>query len=116
MSKVAVVLVRGLVRVRHDFLNALKSLKLNKKHTCRILEDTPELRGILSKVQDYATFGEVTDETISLLEKERGKKEVYSLHPPRGGFERKGIKVPYSNGGALGNRGDKMNELIKSML
>lgn len=45
-----------------------------------------------------------------------GLKPFFRLKPPEGGLERKGIKKPYSIGGALGYRKDKINELIRRML
>jgi large subunit ribosomal protein L30 len=45
-----------------------------------------------------------------------GAKPFFRLKPPTGGFERKGIKQPYSVGGALGYRGKEINILIKKML
>ena len=45
-----------------------------------------------------------------------GMKLVFRLKPPVRGFERKGIKVPFSMGGALGYRKDKINDLIIKML
>lgn len=117
MSKVAIILIRGLVGVRHDIKDALMSLNLRKKHSCVILEDSPTLRGVLRKTQDLVTFGEVNDETIALLnEKRKIVGKVYLLHPPRGGFERKGIKKSFVVGGALGDRKDAINDLIKKML
>ena len=66
---------------------------------------------MLKKVKDYVTYGTVSEK----LAKEYGVKKTVHLHPPRGGFERKGIKVPYTTGGALGNRRDKMSDLIIKM-
>lgn len=43
-------------------------------------------------------------------------KKVFRLNPPRKGFERLGIKKPYSVGGVLGCRGVKINQLIERML
>jgi len=43
-------------------------------------------------------------------------KPFFRLHPPIGGFERKGIKMPFSKGGVLGDREDKINVLIGKML
>ncbi len=43
-------------------------------------------------------------------------KPFFRLHPPRKGFERGGIKKPYQKGGALGYRGEAMNDLILRML
>ena len=45
-----------------------------------------------------------------------GFKPYFKLHPPRGGFERKGIKTPFSLGGVLGYRKEKMNDLVRKML
>ena len=45
-----------------------------------------------------------------------GLKTFFKLCPPKGGFETKGIKQPYSLGGVLGYRKDKINELILKML
>lgn len=45
-----------------------------------------------------------------------GMKTVFRLSPPSKGFERKGIKTPFSLGGALGDRKDKINDLLKKMM
>ncbi len=45
-----------------------------------------------------------------------GIKPVFRLRPPRKGFERKGIKKPFTIGGALGDRGEKINGLIERMI
>ncbi|PIY60378.1 50S ribosomal protein L30, partial [Candidatus Woesearchaeota archaeon CG_4_10_14_0_8_um_filter_47_5] len=43
-------------------------------------------------------------------------KPFFRLSPPKGGFRKGGIKTPYVRGGALGNRKEKMNDLIQKML
>lgn len=45
-----------------------------------------------------------------------GLKSFFRLHPPKKGFEREGIKKPYSTGGTLGYRGEKINDLINRMI
>lgn len=45
-----------------------------------------------------------------------GMKPYFKLNPPRHGFESKGIKKPYSLGGALGYRKNDINELIMRMV
>ena len=42
-------------------------------------------------------------------------KPYFRLHPPIGGFERKGIKMPFTKGGVLGQRNEKISELIAKM-
>ncbi len=48
--------------------------------------------------------------------KELGIKKVFRLNPPSKGFERKGVKQPFSQGGALGDRKDKIDNLLKRMI
>ena len=43
-------------------------------------------------------------------------KPYFRLNPPRKGFGRKGIKVDFKIGGALGERKEKINDLIKRMM
>jgi len=44
-------------------------------------------------------------------------KPFFRMAPPVGGYERKGIKMPFARGGVLGNRGDdKMSILLTKML
>jgi len=45
-----------------------------------------------------------------------GIKTFFRLNPPRKGWERGGIKKPFTQGGALGYRGEKINDLIKRMI
>lgn len=70
------------------------------------------------KKSNYKSFKEASKalmEGKKVLE-ELGAKKVFRLHPPRKGFERKGIKKPYPIGGVLGYRGEKINELILRMI
>ncbi|RMF05953.1 50S ribosomal protein L30 [Candidatus Woesearchaeota archaeon] len=120
---VAVIRIRGPVNVRGEVEDTLKMLHLHRKNYCSVFPDSPSVRGMLRKVKDYVTFGVISEETYSLLKEKRGEKDkegnlkpFFRLSPPRGGFERKGIKVPFKLGGALGDRGDKIKELIERML
>jgi len=46
----------------------------------------------------------------------KGLKPIFRLNPPKKGFEREGIKKPYTLGGALGDRKDKIKDLIMRMI
>ncbi len=141
MAKVAIVLVRGLVNVNQGVKDNLTMLHLTRKNNCVVVEDSAVMRGMIKKSKDYITWGEISEETFSLLLEKKGeefksrlqdakKKYSYSflevagkmykpyfrLNPPRKGFGRKGIKMPFKLGGALGNREDKMNDLVVRML
>ena len=118
MSKLAVILIRGRIGFHYDVKHTLDLLKLQKKHTCVIIEDNASNKGMLQKVKDAVTWGAIDDATLKELQEKRGTEgsNVYHLQSPKGGFERKGIKKPFNLGGALGNRKEKINDLIKNML
>ena len=121
------ILIRGVINVDKQVKDTLHNLRLRKKLSCVVVDNTPSNKGMLDKCKDYITWGEIDNETEKELKEKRGKKtkdkegkevekKFYNLHPPRKGFERKGIKVTFKVGGALGYRGDKINALIKRML
>ena len=113
---IAVVLVRGKVGLRHDVLKTLDLLGLDRKHACSIVKDTREMRGMLIKVKDFTTYGEISDAAVEKLAKARKAvgNQTFRMHPPRGGWERKGTKVSWNRGGALGPR-DNMEALLERM-
>ncbi|MBN1645040.1 uL30 family ribosomal protein [Candidatus Woesearchaeota archaeon] len=115
MSKIAVVRVRGLVKIRKDFVDTLRMLNLDKKNHCVIVENNSNNMGMIKKVKDFVAWGEVNEETIALLESKK-KGKFYSLQSPKKGFGRKGIKMPFSKSGGLGYRGVKINDLLKRMI
>lgn len=119
----AAVVIRGLIGIRHEIKDALFTLRLRNKHVCVVLADNPLTRGQMVKCKDYITFGTIDAATKKLLEEKRGVvgddgklKPFFRLSPPRGGFERKGIKKSFAEGGVLGDRGAKMGDLLKRMV
>ena len=89
----------GIVRIRLPHPEGKKPIKVEGGS----YNDISETRGMAVKLKDYATYGNINDETYSLLVEKRGKKDkegkiknIFRLNPPRGGFERKGIKQPFS--------------------
>lgn len=124
-KKFAVVRVRGLVRVRKDINYTMDLLGLYRKNYC-VLIDAKNI-GMIKKVKDYVTYGKIDQETEDLLIKKKGEKtkdnagkevmkKFFRLNSPKKGFGRKGIKISFSKSGALGYRGNKINDLIKRML
>jgi len=71
-----------------------------------------------SVMYDDAKTKKIADDLISgkTTVKQLNLKPVFRLRPPRKGYERKGVKNSFSIGGALGNRREKINELIKRMI
>ena len=142
MSKIAVIRIRGDVNLRHEIRDSFELLRLYRKNFCVVVEGNESRMGMIKKVKDFVTYGEIDDETYKSLVEKRGEeykgrdtdkkekikytkfvvidgkkiKPFFRLSPPRGGFERKGIKVSFKAKGALGYRADKINNLIKKMI
>lgn len=155
-QRIAIVRVHGSLKVKAIINDTMDMMRLYKKHTCVVVPNTPAFIGMLTKVKDFVTWGEITPETFKKLLEKRGrlagktpltekylkekismdlskfteeffafKKEIkdvpglksfFKLSPPVKGFERKGMKKPYSMGGAIGYRKEKINDLIERML
>ena len=80
---------------------------------------------MIQKCKDYITWGEISDDVLKQLIEKRSEpnprdpkktKKFFRLNSPVKGYGRRGIKVPFTLGGGLGNRGDKINDLILRML
>lgn len=66
----------------------------------------------------FESFDEMAEALISgkvSLKDLPGFKPVFRLHPPRGGFKGS-VKRHFAEGGELGYRGAKINELLKRMI
>ena len=154
--KIAVIRLRGITGIKKDIKDTMNMLRLYNKNHCIIINNSQNMIGMLRKIKDYVTWGEVDEKTFKELLLKRGRtigkknltvdylkektklsidefvneffnlkknfkdipglKPYFRLKPPVKGFERKGIKVPFSMGGALGYRKDKINDLILRML
>lgn len=117
-ERLAIIRIRGVTGIKHDIKQTLDMLNLYRKNNCVIVPKTDAFLGMCIKVKDFTTFGIIDDDTYKLLVEKRGKEgdALFTLHPPRKGYGRKGIKIPFSVGGGLGNRKEMINELIKRMI
>ncbi len=121
---IAVIRLRGTARVPGIIADTLQMLNLHLKNYCSVYKDTPSIRGMLMKVKDYVTYGTIDYAMYKELVSKHGEQDVrkggmkkfFRLNPPRKGFGRRGIKVSFAQSGALGDRKDKMADLIKRML
>ena len=142
IKNIAIIRIRGITGVKHDIDDTLKKLRLYKSNCCVILPNTPAYLGMIRKVKDYVTWGEIDEKTYKdLIDKRseeykgdvsdrQGKiqykgfsdsngkkiKKLFRLNSPKKGYGRKGVKVSFKNGGALGPREDKINDLIQRMI
>lgn len=69
----AVVRLRGNVNKRKEVKDTLRMLGLTRVNHCVLIPDTPSYRGMLQKVKDFVTWGEVDVGTVELLLRYRGE-------------------------------------------
>jgi len=71
----AVVKVRGTISAQREARETLELLRLAKTNNAVLIDNRPSYMGMLYRVQNYVTWGEVSKETVALLLKERGRLE-----------------------------------------
>lgn len=138
----AVIRVRGNISINPKIKKTFELLNLNTVNNMSIWPENKQALKMLKTVENHATFGILDENTLKEILEKKGKalegklntqevlaglkegkktkelnlKNCFKLNPPKKGYDRKGIKKPYSMGGALGNRQEKINELIMRMI
>lgn len=69
----AVVRVRGVGDASPEIEKTLEILRLNRNCHITLVDDRPSFLGMLKRVRNFVTWGEITKENILLLLKERGR-------------------------------------------
>ncbi|HDI75294.1 MAG TPA: 50S ribosomal protein L30, partial [Thermoprotei archaeon] len=72
-KRLAVIRIRGTVGVRKDIEYTLRLLRLVRKFHAVVIDDRPDYLGMLQKVKDYVTWGEIDAETLAELLRKRGR-------------------------------------------
>ena len=120
--KLAIIRLKGENKLNDRVEYALQTLKLYRRNGCSIVPNGPSFLGMVQKVKDFVTWGEIDEDTFKLLntlsEKGDDKKGIlhFALNSPKKGFGRKGLKASFKKGGAMGYRGKEINELITRMV
>ena len=139
----AVIRVRGLINIKPDIKKTLQLLRLTRANHSVLISKTPVTQGMLQRVKDYVTWGEIDNKTLEKMIEKRGRlagdkkldsenakgisgvignegtakntdmKPVFRLSPPSRGY--KSTRKLYPKG-ALGYRGEKINELLNRMI
>lgn len=139
---IAIIRIKGTVKIRKDAEETLSRLRLRRKHVCVVLNPTIENIGMIEKVRDFIAYGEIKNDSFEKLIEKRGQlldknkkidpkkvveglnnnksygelnlKPFFRLSPPRGGID---IKKGFGDKkGVLGNNKDHINKLIERML
>ena len=152
-----VIRVRSDRTVERSIRETMQHLNLTRVNHAVLIPENDAYAGMLHKVKDFVTWGEVSAEAITDLIRDRGRligdnpvtdadvkaatdhktiaafakaiasgdattkdmetlKRVFRLHPPRGNKGWGGVKRHFTVGGALGFRGDAIEELAARMI
>ena len=65
--------VRGTISAQREARETLEMLSLAKTNNAVLIDNRPSYIGMLYRVQNYVTWGEVSKETVALMLKERGR-------------------------------------------
>lgn len=138
----AVVRVRGSVNTSPELKSTIKMLRVERINHCTLVPKNETYDGMLRKARDYITWGPINQETLEKLVAKRGRlpgdrkveekkakeiakkimekglkeagiKPVFRLTPPSHGYWSVRSHFPR---GDLGDRGEKINELLKRMI
>ncbi len=69
----AVIRVRGHIDIRPGIKDTMSLLRLHRANHLVLVRNTPNNRGMLQKVKDYVTWGEVDVPTLTVVLRERGR-------------------------------------------
>lgn len=136
--------IRGTAGVRKEIASTLQLLRLRRKMHAVLLQDSPSVNGMLKVTRDWISWGPIDEASLWKLIQKRGRKigdkrltddevqfvikglnegkklslmgikPVFRLTPPSRGFKCS-IKQHWPKG-ELGDRGEKINELLKRMI
>ncbi len=73
MPAIAVIRVRGHAKVRHQAVEAMDIMKLNRVNHCVVLPQNATTKGMIQSVKDYVTWGELGHETLARLLLQKGE-------------------------------------------
>jgi len=139
---IAVIRIKGQVKIRKEITETLSRLRMRKKYTCVLINEKDKIKiGMLKKIKDYVAYGEIEKGMLIRLIEKRAKtinkkpieapekiaeeilkgkklselniKPFFPLHPPRKGLKSSKKQFPR---GVLGNHKQKINKLIERML
>ena len=134
--------ITGLNKMDTRVEETFRRLRMMKKYTAVLINETPDMMGMVEKVRNYIAFGKIDEKTLVELIKARAKiigdskakvkdaekiaKEVlggkkleelkikpfFGLHPARGGIN---TKKTYPKG-VIGDHKEEINKLVMRML
>ncbi|MDH3382372.1 MAG: uL30 family ribosomal protein, partial [Flavobacteriaceae bacterium] len=67
VKQIVIIRIRGSIKMHRELKNTFDMFRLYKRNYCVVVSSTPSILGMIQKVKDYITWGEINDETLKLL-------------------------------------------------
>lgn len=90
MTVIIAVRIRGTRGVRRKTSDCLKHLRLNRAHSCVMLEMSPSVKGMITQANEYIAWGEADARSVALLLEKRG--DFKARKPDAAAFAAMGAK------------------------
>ncbi|MBI2124797.1 uL30 family ribosomal protein [Candidatus Pacearchaeota archaeon] len=106
---IAVIRISGLVEIRKDFAETLDRLLLKKKYNCIVMQEKPELLGMLKKTENFVAYGSIDKGMLAKLIEKRG--ETIKNAGGKSGKEKKEDSIDGEKAADSIIKGKKLQEL-----
>ncbi len=73
LQKIAIIRIKGKPGLKKSVKDTFDMLRLYKKNHVVVVSSSPTYAGMLTKIKDAVTWGEIDEETFKLLLQKRGK-------------------------------------------
>ena len=73
MKLYLVIRIRGRMGLAPESLDTLERMNIPAKHNAALIPDTPSNLGMINKIADYITWGEIDKDSLVALIKKRGR-------------------------------------------
>lgn len=71
----AIIKLRGSVGIRPEIKHTLELLRLHRVNHCVVVEENAYYKGMIKKVKDYIAWGEISEDMLEVMFRERGRLE-----------------------------------------
>ena len=73
MKMFAIIRLKGQAGKKKEINDTLNMLRLKSANNCVVVPETPDFKGMIGKVKDYVTYGEIDKEVLVAMLKKRLK-------------------------------------------
>ena len=95
MNRIVIIRISGKQGLTHEIKNTFKLLRLYNKYTCSVIPNTPQYLGMIKRIKDFTTWGDIDTETFKLLLEKRGK--IVGSKPLTEEYLKEKIKLPFGD-------------------